>query len=331
VEDFEAVMRSRMNSLNDMRSGKMLHWWRLKSPEIHQQGFFRTSGTTAPDGSPGSDFFVSGRAFERRESVDSPREIITFSEVESYTLLREEIATVISRVHAIENDADVLDIVREYGPLHLYGEWKEGGVKKWTGDLVKRGVDSWIWRCDTPQEWRELSEIVGEVFGLLRAIEKRSPDTDAAKSRLIDILSEHVNNASVRTYYSVLPTGDIASTPGVAFNLYAAIWKVLESTVVTSRATDYLRLRQCHYCDEWDFEKGGEGGRRIRQRSDKSFWYHDGCQRNEDKRIKDEARAELEGRERESRPGARRKSPLDWAQKRRPSKIRESVNVNTCS
>ena len=297
MEDFEATTRRRMDSLNDTRSGRSFRWWRLKDAEIRPEGFIRRTGKTGPDEKLG-DVFISAPVFERRESTDRSRDVIVHSGIENRPLPREDVATVISRICKIEDDSDILAIVGEYGPLRIDAEWKNF-------------MNIWRWRCDTPQEWRELSVLVNEVFYLLRAIERKLPDIDAARSRLIDILSEHVNEANVRTYYSVLPSGDIASTSGVAFDLHAAIWKVLESTVVSSKATEHLRLRECHYCGEWDFEKGGEGGRRIRQRSDKAFWYHDGCWRNEEKRLKDAARAEMEGRKRKSRPGARRKSPLD--------------------
>ena len=291
MEDFETITRRKMDSLNDTRSGRSFRWWRLKDAEIRPEGFIRQRGETR-------DSFISAPVFERQEETDRSRNVIAHCGLESRPLPREDVAAAIARIRKIKDDADILSIVREYGPLRIDAEWKQG-------------LNIWRWRCDTPQEWRELSALVNEVFDLLRAIEKKLPDIDAAKSRLIGILSEHVNEANVRTYYSVLPSGDIASTSGVAFDLYAAIWKVLESTAVSSKATEHLRLRECHYCGEWDFEKGGEGGRRIRQRSDKAFWYHDGCWRNEEKRLKDAVKAEAEGRERKSRPGARKESPFD--------------------
>lgn len=294
MEDFEAITRKRIDSLNETRSGRSFCWWRFKDAEIRPEGYVRWRGEGCEEG----DSFVSALVFERKEETDRSRKVIAHCGIENQPLPRENIATAISRVRKIKDDSDILSIAREYGPMRIDAEWKQG-------------LNTWRWRCDTPQEWRELSALVNEVFDLLRSIERRSTDIDAARGRLIDILSEHVNNANVRTYYSVLPSGDIANTPGVAFDFHAAIWKVLESTVALSKTTEYLRLRECHYCGEWDFERDGCGGRRMRQRSDKSFWYHDGCKRNEDKRLKDAARATRGGREREERPGARKKNPFD--------------------
>ena len=290
MADLETKIQRRKSTLNDLQAGRLFCWWRFKNPEIQVEGFARNDAETRKS-------FVSGLVFDRKDGTDSSRKIIVFDGLENKPVSRGDIARVISKLRSLENENDVLDIVGEYGPLRIDARGYESPSRE---DEPK----SWVWRCDTPQEWFNLSRVVREFLSLL--------NNTGDRERLIEILSDQVNEANVRTHYVPLPTGDIAAATGVPFDLHGAIWKVLESTAVKSKAAEHLRLNICHYCGEWDFERDGYGSRRMRQTKEKTFWYHDGCKRDEDKRIKDEARALREGRGRKKRPGSRKGSHL-WS------------------
>ena len=279
--------------------------------------------------------FVGGDAFCGRRSPDPANSIIapSIGYLHGRDIERASFPQLISAVRAIRTEEDALSVAKAYGPLRI--------------EVDIRGSACHV-RCDTLREWMDISIQIDAVLSLLESIERGKPSTyiekdpalgprfhfsrgdgrrslssnfifprekpsdlELARGYLADMMTTFVGAAAFKGRYRILPTGGIVSELALPFDLHAAIWKTIDATVVESSETSYLRLRQCHYCGEWDFEKEGEGGRRIRQRSDKAFWYHDGCKRIEDKRMKDAARAEREERERKSRPGARKESPFD--------------------
>lgn len=285
-----------MRSLNGIREGNLFYWWRPRRVAIKHEGYRE-----------GGNSFQSGLVFDRRDGTDRERKIIAYWGIQHYHVARADVPVLIARIREIKTEKDVIAIVKDYGPLQIDAEYKEP-------------LQLWRWRADTPEEWFKLAGELNEVFPLLNVIEKRLPGADEARSTLVGILSEQVNSARIRTYYSTLTTGEIVATQGVAFDLHAMIWKSVEATATESKAAEFLRLRQCHFCGEWDLQLGGEGSRRMRRERNHSYWYHDGCYRAAGKRLDDSIKAAQEERQRHERPSAKKSGrlPLEKPEAEKP-------------
>ncbi|MFA7620821.1 MAG: hypothetical protein WCY56_03120 [Aminobacteriaceae bacterium] len=286
MANIELEMARKVDWINKLRIGESFYWWRPGRVELVPEGRIF-----------GNAMFVSGPTFRGETATDRSRKVFAYLDLENRHVSREAAATLIARVRKIETDGDILEIVKDYGVLHADAEWKQP-------------LDLWRWQSDTPEDWRRLAAELNEVFTLIKRTETRDPGADEARQRLADMLSEHVNACSIRTYYAALPSGDTAPVSGVPFDLHAMIWKVVEATATQSNAAKYLRLRECYICGEWDFETEGEGSRQMRERRDGLGWHHDGCYRRKDKQERDEARAEREERQRHERPTAKKGSPV---------------------
>jgi len=130
-----------------------------------------------------------------------------------------------------------------------------------------------------------------------------------AQIAIKDLLTLGMRGTSFSRCFGVLPNAQIVEVLSPD-NLCSVIWHVSAATTLQETAPRYLRLRRCHYCGEWDFEADREGNKLLKQKQDKSFWYHFRCYRSDHERKKREERAAEIGRECKNRPGARKHGVL---------------------
>ena len=180
-----------------------------------------------------------------------------------------------------------------------------------------------------PTTGKKIDHVVSEIQG--KDISKINFDDDMflATRAIATLLCDAKFNLDNK--YGILSNNQIISY-AAATDLYSFIWQIIEATILSNSPSSFgLRMRQCKFCKEWDFEGSeekiikknplyrarllalhqGSEKRTMRQCRDTGEWYHDKCKRREDGRKGRSNKAFNEGRKLFLRHGARKNSVFD--------------------
>ena len=322
----------------------LLQWYAASDGvEVVPEGYVRQGEPTAlPDG---KFLYWDAMRYSSRSGfpVSEARKIIIpkGAESEQRIIRKDNAPELVADLLEARTTEDAVRLTEKYGPL-----------REWSGiDCHERVI-----RCDSVEDWLDLSFTVDAALSLHSSIVKmdssrylessadgkvfvfrrgdccmsipargREGESDQILARrvLADILQTNMlRDASFRTMYSVLPSGQIGAFPE-AVDLISLIWKIVESVqpsiLNTPSISDYS-LHRCRYCGVWDLRDGHESDpvpEPMCQDRKTGGWYHDRCKRNfedEQRRIK---RAAESGKEYKPRKGSKKPGPTWYRERRR--------------
>ncbi|NCC58780.1 MAG: hypothetical protein EOM17_14310 [Synergistales bacterium] len=321
----------------------LLQWYTASDGvEVVPEGYVRQGEpTTLQDGKVifrDSLKYVSRSGFR----VNEARKIIIpkGAESEQRIIRKDDAPRLIADLLEARTTEDAVRLTEKYGPL-----------REWSGiDCHERVIS-----CDSVADWLDLSFTVDCALNLHRSIvEKdssrfietmggdrffifRRDDTHMlpvpvmpwkgesdqllARRALAHLLqSNMIRDASFRTMYSVLPSGQIGAFPE-AVDLISLIWKIVESVepsvLSTPPISDYS-LHRCRYCHVWDLRDGHESDpvpEPMCQDRKTGEYYHERCKRNEVDEQRRIEKAAREGREYKVRMGSKKPGPT-WYRER---------------